>query len=94
MVLIVKMFWIGRKAQKLARPFAAYLAYGIGLSLALQVFINLGVNVGLLPTKGLTLPLMSYGGSSLLISCLMVGIVLRIDHENRLIRLGWYQPIS
>ncbi len=62
-------------------PFAAFLAYGLGLWLALQSFINIGVNMGLLPTKGLTLPFMSYGGSSLLASCMAMGLLLRIERE-------------
>ena len=62
---------------------AKYLAYGIGLWLGLQAFVNLGVNMGVLPTKGLTLPLMSYGGSSIVVSCVAVAIVLRIGYECR-----------
>lgn len=91
-LLIARLFWIGRTSQQLGRDFVAYLAYGIGFCLALQFLINLGVNMGLLPTKGLTLPLISYGGSSLLITCMMIGIALRIDHENRLLCFGWYHP--
>jgi len=74
---------IGARAERRERPFAAYLAYGIGLLIGLQAFVNIGVNVGLLPTKGLTLPLMSYGGSSLLVNCLAMGMLVRIDHELR-----------
>jgi len=72
---------LGARAQTLGRPFAGYLASGLGLWLGLQAFVNMGVNVGLLPTKGLTLPLMSYGGSSLLTACLAVGLLLRVDKE-------------
>ena len=61
----------------------AHLAQGLGLIIGLQAFINIGVNLGVLPTKGLTLPLMSYGGSSMLVSCMAVGLLLRIDHEGR-----------
>jgi cell division protein FtsW len=61
--------------------FEAYLINGIALVLAAQVFINVGVNIGLLPTKGLTLPFLSYGGSSLLVNLFMLGIVLRIDAQ-------------
>ena len=67
--------------ERRGRPFAAYLAYGIGLLIALQAFVNIGVNVGLLPTKGLTLPLVSFGGSSLLVCCAAVGLLLRTHFE-------------
>jgi cell division protein FtsW len=70
--------WI---AQKNGHIYGAYVAAGIGSMLAFQVVINLGVNIGLLPTKGLTLPFFSYGGSSLVLACVMVGMVMRIHHE-------------
>lgn len=70
--------WI---AQKNGHVYGAYVAAGIGSMLAFQVVINLGVNIGLLPTKGLTLPFFSYGGSSLVLACVMVGMVMRIHHE-------------
>lgn len=76
--------WImktGKAAQNEGRLFDAYLSYGIGLLLAAQVFINIGVNTGVLPTKGLTLPFMSYGGSSLIVTFIMMGIMARIDSE-------------
>ena len=74
---------IGRRAELAGRYFAAYFAWGIGLIIGLQAYINIGVNMGVLPTKGLTLPLMSYGGNSLIVYCLLLGILLRIDYENR-----------
>ncbi len=80
-LLVWRAFQIGYRAMLAERLYAAYLAYGIGFNFALQAGINLGVNMGLLPTKGLTLPLMSYGGSSLLVSCVMIGLLLRIDYE-------------
>lgn len=81
-VLIVRMFIIGRQAEKTNNQlFSAYVAYGFALWLGLQTLINIGVNVGVLPTKGLTLPFISYGGSSMLINCLVVGILLRIAYE-------------
>lgn len=80
---------IGRKNYLEGQFFAAYLAYGIGLDLALQAMINIGVNTGVLPTKGLTLPFMSYGGSSLLMVCVMVALLLRIDYESRLRSFGF-----
>ncbi|MGQ9659255.1 MAG: putative lipid II flippase FtsW [Thermochromatium sp.] len=70
---------IGVRAEALQRPFEAYVAQGIGLWLGLQSFVNLGVNVGILPTKGLTLPFMSYGSNSLMVGCLAIAILLRID---------------
>jgi len=81
--LVVRCFVIGRRALRAERPFGGYLAYGVGLWLGLQAFINFGVNMGVLPTKGLTLPLMSYGGSSMLATCLAIAMVLRVDHETR-----------
>ncbi len=86
--LVWRAFQIARRAEKKARPFSAYVAYGLGISIGLQAFINIGVNLGVLPTKGLTLPLMSYGGSSMVVSCLAVGLLLRIDHELRLAEKG------
>lgn len=80
-VLIVRILHIGRKAEKMQRQFSAYVAYGIALMLSGQIFINIGVNTGLLPTKGLTLPFLSYGGSSLIICCALLAMVLRIDRE-------------
>ena len=82
-VLVWRAFVIARQALLAQRFYAAWLAYGLGLCLGLQAAINLGVNLGLLPTKGLTLPLMSYGGSSLLVSCVMIALVLRVDYETR-----------
>lgn len=80
-VFFVRAFRIGLQAETCGNRFAAYLAYGIGIWLGLQAVINIGVNMGLLPTKGLTLPLMSYGGSSLIVNCVAVGVLLRIHHE-------------
>ena len=82
-MLIWRALLVGRVAWLADRPFAAYLAYGIGLGICLQVFINIGVNMGILPTKGLTLPLMSYGGSSIVATCVAMALLLRIEHENR-----------
>ncbi len=80
-LLVVRMFLVGRRAELFGSQFSAYVAYGVGLWIGLQAFINLGVNMGVLPTKGLTLPLMSYGGSSVVVMCIAVSIVLRIDYE-------------
>lgn len=81
--IVWRAFSIGRGAERRAQPFAAYTAYGLGLLLGLQGFINIGVNLGVLPTKGLTLPLMSYGGSSMVASCFAVGLLLRVEREMR-----------
>jgi len=80
-VLFWRAFRIGLMAEKSGNRFAAYMAYGIGVWLALQAVINIGVNMGLLPTKGLTLPLMSYGGSSLVVVCMAIGLLMRIYKE-------------
>lgn len=85
--LFVALVWrglaIGRHAERHGQLFAGYVAYGLSLWVGLQSMINIGVNSGLLPTKGITLPLMSYGGSSMVIQCLMVAIILRIHHESQ-----------
>ena len=81
--LVLRALWIGRNACNQGEEFHAYMAYGIALLLGIQALINLGVNLGLLPTKGLTLPLASYGGNSLIISCVLIAILLRIEYECR-----------
>lgn len=81
--LIWRIFLIGQIAAKLDKLFAAYLAYGIGLIIGLQAFINMGVNLGVLPTKGLPLPLMSYGSNSMIVTCLLLGLLLRVETENQ-----------
>jgi cell division protein FtsW len=88
-VVVARALIIGRKAYLEHRHFAAFIAYGFAMELALQVMINIGVNAGVLPTKGLTLPFMSYGGSSLLMMCAMIGILLRIDYETRMAAFGY-----
>lgn len=79
-----RLLWLARRAIQQHNCFAAYSLLGFALLMAGQSFINLGVNAGLLPTKGLTLPLISYGGSSLLITLMMLGIALRMTHDHRL----------
>jgi len=81
--LAVRSLYIGLWAERAGRLFAAYLAYGLAIMWIGQILINVGVNVGLLPTKGLTLPFLSYGGSSLVVCCISLGILLRIDWERR-----------
>ena len=83
-----RAFSIGQNASLMGRNYAALVAQGIGVWLGLQSFINMGVNLGLLPTKGLTLPLMSYGGSGIVTNCLAVAVLLRIDFENRCLMRG------
>ncbi len=86
--LIKRAFDIGRQAIAIDQTFAGLTAKGIGIWIGVQAFINMGVNLGLLPTKGLTLPLMSYGGSGVLINCVGLAILLRIDYENRVLMRG------
>lgn len=83
-----RIFSIGRQAIALDRVFAGLMAQGIGIWIGGQAFINMGVNLGLLPTKGLTLPLMSYGGSAILMNLVAIALVLRVDIENRQLMRG------
>jgi cell division protein FtsW len=95
-VMLIGMFlWltrrimhIGRQAIALDRVFAGLVAQGVGIWIGFQSFINMGVNLGALPTKGLTLPLMSYGGSAILVNLVAIAVVLRIDYENRQLMHG------
>jgi cell division protein FtsW len=80
-VLVWRAFLIGALAEREQQFFSAYLAYGIGIWIGLQAFINIGVNMGVLPTKGLTLPLMSYGGSSIVVTLIALGMLMRIGFE-------------
>lgn len=81
LALLWRVFKLGMRAASAERFFEAYIAIGLGTWLGLQAFINVGVNMGLLPTKGLTLPLISYGRSSLIITMICIGLLLRIHHE-------------
>ena len=87
-LLVQRAFAIGREAIKLERYFSGLVAQGIGLWIGVQSFINMGVNMGLLPTKGLTLPLMSFGGSAIVANCLALAILLRVDWETRQLKRG------
>ncbi|MEW7983861.1 MAG: putative lipid II flippase FtsW [gamma proteobacterium symbiont of Phacoides pectinatus] len=82
--IVWRAFAIGARAERLGQRFASYVAQGFGLWIGLQAFINIGVNIGLLPTKGLTLPLLSYGGNSIIVACVAIGLLLRIDYELNL----------
>ena len=86
--LIVKAFLIGHRAAQLERNYCALVAQGIGIWLGVQALINMGVNVGLLPTKGLTLPFLSFGGSGIVANCLAIAVLLRIDWEHRQMMRG------
>lgn len=87
-ILVIRGLKIGLNAYSQDRLFSAFTAYGITFWMGLQAAINMGVNAGLLPTKGLTLPLLSYGGASIVVNCMVVALLLRIDHENRWQSLG------
>lgn len=82
--LVFRALKIGKESLKLEAKFRGFFAFGIAFWIFFQGFVNLGVTIGLLPTKGLTFPLISYGGSSLIIMCIAIGILMRVDHENRL----------
>ncbi len=83
-----RIMQIGRMAVAMDRVFAGLLAQGVGIWIGFQSFINMGANLGALPTKGLTLPLMSYGGSAMLLNLIALAVVLRVDHENRQMQHG------
>ncbi|MBD3633437.1 MAG: putative lipid II flippase FtsW [Methylophaga sp.] len=83
-IFIWRALAIGRAAEQAGQVFGAQVAYGIGIWLGMQACVNIGVNMGALPTKGLTLPLMSYGGSSLVIVCVAIALLFRVDMETRL----------
>lgn len=87
-ILVTRGLMIGFVGYTQGRLFAAYTAYGLTFWLGLQAAINMGVNTGLLPTKGLTLPFLSYGGASMVVNCMVVALLLRIDYENRWQSLG------
>lgn len=82
-LLLWRGFLIARQAQNNGRNFGAYVCYGFVAWIGLQAYVNIAVNMGLLPTKGLTLPFMSYGGSSLVVMCMVLAVILRVDAENR-----------
>ncbi len=87
-LLVFRAMKIGRESLMLEQRFKGFLAFGISFWIFFQGFVNLGMALGMLPTKGLTFPLISYGGSSIIIMSVTIGMLLRIDHENRLMRGG------
>jgi cell division protein FtsW len=87
-LLVHRIFAVGRQCVQLNRVYPALVAMGLGIWFGVQGFINMCVNVGLLPTKGLTLPLMSFGGSGIVVNCIALGILLRVDWENRQLMRG------
>lgn len=86
--IVIRAFGIGKEAVANERYFAALLAQGLGVWIGAQAIINIGVNMGVLPTKGLTLPLLSFGGSGILANCIAMAVLLRIDFENRRLQKG------
>lgn len=82
-VIVWRSFVIGRAAEQAGQYFGAYLAFGLGIWVSMQAFVNIGVNMGVLPTKGLTLPLMSYGGSSIVVMCIVIALIQRVNHETQ-----------
>ncbi|MDV0439866.1 putative lipid II flippase FtsW [Xanthomonas sacchari] len=80
-LLVGRAFWLGMRCVEMKRHFSGYIAFGIGLWISLQSFVSVGVNLGILPTKGLTLPLISAGGSSVLMTCAAMGLLLRVSYE-------------
>ena len=80
-LLVGRAFWLGMRCVEMKRHFSGYIAFGIGLWISLQSFVSVGVNLGILPTKGLTLPLISSGGSSVLMTCVAMGLLLRVSYE-------------
>lgn len=86
-LLVGRAFWLGMRCIEMRRHFAGYIAFGIALWIGLQTFVSIGVNLGMLPTKGLTLPLISSGGSSVMMTCVAMGLLLRVSYEyNRAVR--------
>ncbi len=86
--IVIRAFAIGKEAIGNERYFSALLAQGLGVWIGVQAIINMGVNMGILPTKGLTLPLLSFGGSAILANCIALAVLMRIDYENRRIQKG------
>ena len=82
-LIIWRAFTIAHHALQRKATHAAFLAYGLGLCLGIQAFLNIGINLGVLPTKGLTLPFLSFGSNSLILSLICIGLLLRLHRENQ-----------
>ncbi len=87
-LVVIRAFQIGRHAAFLEHQYAALVAQGIGIWIGVQAMINIGVNMGVLPTKGLTLPFLSFGGSGIVVNCIAAAVLLRVDYENRRVARG------
>ena len=87
-LLVYRSFYIGFQADKHSQHYGAYIAYGMGFWLGLQVILNIGVNLAVFPPKGLTLPLMSYGGSSLIVALMGIALVMRVHRETQIAQFG------
>jgi cell division protein FtsW len=87
-IVVQRCFEIGRQAIAMERVFGGLVAQGVGIWFGVQAFINIGVCLGLLPTKGLTLPLVSYGGSGIVMNLVALAIVMRVDYESRTLMRG------
>jgi cell division protein FtsW len=87
-LVVIRAFQIGRHAEFLERHYSALVAQGIGVWIGVQAMINIGVNMGVLPTKGLTLPFLSFGGSGIVVNCIAAAVLLRVDYENRKVARG------
>jgi len=87
-VIVWRAFVIGVMAEELGQRFSAFIAYGLGIWFAFQSFVNIGVNMGVLPTKGLTLPFMSYGGGSMIVMCCAIALLYRVNREVQQIKAG------
>ena len=81
--LVSRIFYLAKRANKANKAFSAYMMFGLSIWIGFQAFVNIAVNMGILPTKGLTLPLMSYGGSSMMVMCIVIALILRAEHEVR-----------
>lgn len=89
-LMLVRILYIGGQADENNQPFAAYTAYGVGLLIGIEAFVNIGVNLGILPTKGLTLPMISYGSNSMVMLCIAIALVLRVSYEAQATRRTGY----
>ncbi|MCK5353688.1 MAG: FtsW/RodA/SpoVE family cell cycle protein, partial [Methyloprofundus sp.] len=92
-LIVWRAFVIGMLAEQLGQKFCAFIAYGLGIWFAFQSFVNMGVNMGLLPTKGLTLPFMSYGGGSMVVMCCAMAMLFRVNSEMQALKATEEQQV-